>query len=164
MVLPAESSRRDFFVATVAATAAGFVLLNTGDDDAAAAAAIPSENSIETTISTTTITTADSSAAAAAATGATAPKVDFKSIFEKAGKRALGGGKAGASAAVVQVCSLMWLRTSMNYQYRYGGNLQSSLKTLWNEGGIPRLYQGLPFAIVQGPLSKFGDTAANTGK
>jgi hypothetical protein len=64
---------------------------------------------------------------------------------------------------VVQVVTLMWLRTSMNYQYRYGGNLKSSLETLWSEGGISRLYQGLPFAIVQGPLTRFGDTAANVG-
>lgn len=49
------------------------------------------------------------------AAAATAP-VDWKAITQKASKRALGGGKAGASAAVVQVCSLMWLRTSMNYQ------------------------------------------------
>lgn len=70
---------------------------------------------------------------------------------------------AGAAAAVVQVCSFMWLRTSMNYQYRYGGTLSSSLKELYNEGGIPRLYQGLPFALVQGPLTRFGDTAANVG-
>jgi hypothetical protein len=89
--------------------------------------------------------------------------VDLKAIFDKASKRALGGGKAGASAAVVQVLSLMWLRTSMNYQYRYGGNLVSSLKELWKEGGIPRLYQGLPFALIQGPLTRFGDTAANIG-
>lgn len=89
--------------------------------------------------------------------------IDWNGIFQKASKKALGGGKAGASAAVVQVLSLMWLRTSMNYQYRYGGNLTSSLQTLWNEGGIPRLYQGLPFAIVQGPLTRFGDTAANVG-
>jgi len=41
--------------------------------------------------------------------------------------------------------------------------LGSALKTLTNEGGIPRLYQGLPFALVQGPLSRFGDTATNTG-
>jgi hypothetical protein len=94
---------------------------------------------------------------------ADASAVDFNSIFQKASKKALSGGKAGASAAVVQVLSLMWLRTSMNYQYRYGGNLVSSLQTLWNEGGIPRLYQGLPFAIVQGPLTRFGDTAANVG-
>ena len=45
----------------------------------------------------------------------------------------------------------------------YGGNLLSSLQTLWQEGGIPRLYQGLPFALVQGPLTRFGDTAANVG-
>lgn len=94
---------------------------------------------------------------------ATAAPVDWNAILKKASKKALGGGKAGASAAVVQVLSLMWLRTSMNYQYRYGGNLFSSLNTLWQEGGVPRLYQGLPFALVQGPLTRFGDTAANVG-
>ena len=47
--------------------------------------------------------------------------------------------------------------------YYAGGTLQSSLKELYSQGGIPRLYQGLPFAIVQGPLTRFGDTAANVG-
>jgi hypothetical protein len=89
--------------------------------------------------------------------------LNTQEIFGKAAKKALGGGKAGAAAAVVQVISLMWLRTSMNYQYRYGGTLGDSLKELYNQGGIPRLYQGLPFAIVQGPLTRFGDTAANVG-
>jgi len=102
-----------------------------------------------------------SSSTTVAAAGATA--VDWNAIFSKASKRALGGGKAGASAAAIQVLSLMWLRTSMNRQYRYGGDLISSLKELWNEGGIPRLYQGLPFALIQGPLTRFGDTAANVG-
>lgn len=51
----------------------------------------------------------------------------------------------------------------MNYQYRYGGTLPSSLSTLLSQGGIPRLYQGLPFALLQGPLTRFGDTAANVG-
>lgn len=98
------------------------------------------------------------------AVGAAATKgVDFGAIFEKSAKKALGSGKAGAAAAVVQVCSLMWLRTAMNYQYRYGGELGSVLKTLFDEGGIARLYQGLPFALVQGPLSRFGDTASNIG-
>lgn len=55
----------------------------------------------------------------------------------------------------------MWLRTTMNYQYRYGTSLSEALSTLYSQGGIPRLYQGLPFALVQGPLSRFGDTAAN---
>jgi Mitochondrial carrier protein len=94
---------------------------------------------------------------------AVAAAVDWNTVLGQASKKALGGGRAGASASVVQVCTLMWLRTSMNYQYRYGGNLTSSLQTLWNEGGIARLYQGLPFALVQGPLTRFGDTAANIG-
>lgn len=62
----------------------------------------------------------------------------------------------------MQVISLMWLRTALNYQYRYGTSTTEALKTLYAAGGIPRLYQGLPFAILQGPLSRFGDTAANT--
>jgi hypothetical protein len=65
------------------------------------------------------------SEAATAAVEQAAAAIDWKAIFQKASKKALGGGKAGASAAVVQVCSLMWLRTSMNYQVRrsqqYGG-------------------------------------------
>jgi hypothetical protein len=31
------------------------------------------------------------------------------------------------------------------------------------QGGIPRLYKGVGFAVIQNPLSRFGDTAANTG-
>mmetsp|Transcript_4718 Transcript_4718/g.6872 ORF Transcript_4718/g.6872 Transcript_4718/m.6872 type:complete len:385 (-) Transcript_4718:47-1201(-) len=98
-----------------------------------------------------------------ASAAADVPAIDTKAIFNKAAKKALGGGKAGAAAAVVQVLTLMWLRTAMNYQYRYGGTLGSSLKELYDDGGVPRLYQGLPFAIVQGPLTRFGDTAANVG-
>jgi len=84
-------------------------------------------------------------------------------IVTASSKRALKGGVSGASAAVIQVLTLMWLRTIMNYQYRYGGSLSSALTKLYGEGGIPRLYQGLPFAIVQGPITRFGDTAANMG-
>lgn len=93
----------------------------------------------------------------------TASSINTRAIISKAATKALGGGKAGAAAAVIQVLTLMWLRTTMNYQYRFGGTLSSSLKDLYNEGGIPRLYQGLPFALVQGPLTRFGDTAANVG-
>ena len=39
--------------------------------------------------------------------------------MSNAGKRALGGGIAGSMAMVVQVSTLMWMRTTMNYQYRY---------------------------------------------
>lgn len=114
------------------------------------------------TITTASTTAIISSSAVTAASGPAAA-IDWGGILQKASQKALGGGKAGAYAAVVQVLSLMWLRTSMNRQYRYGGNLPSSLKALWDEGGIPRLYQGLPFALVQGPLTRFGDTAANVG-
>jgi hypothetical protein len=34
---------------------------------------------------------------------------------------------------------------------------------LYADGGYPRYYQGLSWALIQGPLSRFGDTAANTG-
>lgn len=49
----------------------------------------------------------------------------------------------------------------MNYQYRYGTPILEALNTLYKEGGIPRLYAGLPLALIQGPLARFGDTAAN---
>lgn len=78
-------------------------------------------------------------------------------------KRAFGGGIAGASAMVVQVFSQMWMRTMMNYQYRYGKGIQETAKILYKEGGIPRFYRGIGPALLQGPQSRFGDTAANTG-
>ena len=93
--------------------------------------------------------------------GAPSRSVDTAAILQRAGKKALGGGKAGAAAAVAQVSTLMWLRTTMNYQYANGGTLEDALETLYKEGGVGRLYQGFPFAVVQGPLSRFGDTAAN---
>ncbi len=86
--------------------------------------------------------------------------MDPKVILNRAFKKALGGGKAGATAAVAQVFTLMWLRTAMNYQYRYGGSLSDALAALMAEGGIGRLYQGLSWALLQGPLSRFGDTVS----
>ncbi|WVQ85124.1 hypothetical protein IAT38_007289 [Cryptococcus sp. DSM 104549] len=78
-------------------------------------------------------------------------------------KSAAGGGVAGAAAMVVQVLTLMPMRTIMNYQYRYGGGIKSATLTLWEDGGFPRYYAGLAAALFQGPLSRFGDTAANAG-
>ncbi len=101
--------------------------------------------------------------AADTAAAAVKPPPTLKQILNQSAKKAISGGKAGATASIFQVLSLMWLRTSMNYQYRYGGSLSSSLSTLYADGGVPRLYQGLPFALVQGPLTRFGDTAANVG-
>ena len=56
----------------------------------------------------------DTTAVAAAASEA-APA--YGDVWEKAAKRALGGGVSGALASVAQVLTLMWLRTVMNYQY-----------------------------------------------
>ena len=39
----------------------------------------------------------------------------------------------------------------------------NAISVLFKQGGIPRFYQGVSFAIIQNPLSRFGDTAANTG-
>lgn len=57
----------------------------------------------------------------------------------------------------------MWMRTTINYQYRYGTTTTQALKALYADGGIPRFYKGVVPALLQGPLSRFGDTAANTG-
>lgn len=100
-------------------------------------------------------------AQAAATVVAVSP--DLSGIWSKAAGSAFKGGVAGLLAGVTQVLGFMWLRTSMNYQYFNGGNLQGALQTLWKEGGIGRLYQGVSLALVQAPLSRFGDTAANAG-
>ena len=55
------------------------------------------------------------------------------------------------------------LRTVMNYQYRYGTTTTQAVHTLYENGGWSRYYQGLTPALVQGPVSRFGDTAANAG-
>lgn len=94
---------------------------------------------------------------------ATTSTASVYEILSTSSKKAFKGGIAGASAAVVQVLALMWLRTIMNYQYRYGGTISGAFNTLYSEGGIGRLYRGLSFAIVQGPMTRFGDTAANMG-
>jgi hypothetical protein len=63
----------------------------------------------------------------------------------------------------LQVGSLMWMRTIMNYQYRYGTSTMEAARTLYSQGGIPRFYRGIGPALIQGPVSRFGDTAANAG-
>merc|ERR1719199_2437727 len=84
-------------------------------------------------------------------------------IMQKASKKALSGGLSGMAAQAINVLTLMWMRTIMNYQYRYGGELVPTIKKLYAEGGIPRFYRGLAPALIQAPVSRFGDTAANEG-
>ena len=90
-------------------------------------------------------------------------KKSMGEILKAAGMRALGGGIPGAAAMFLQVGSLMWMRTTMNYQYRHGSTTGEALRALWKEGGIGRFYKGVGPALFQGPLSRFGDTAANAG-
>merc|ERR1719410_2769651 len=87
----------------------------------------------------------------------------LSAVLEKAWKRALSGGIAGMGAQGINVLTLMWMRTIMNYQYRYGGTLTDVTKKLWAEGGVPRFYRGLAPGLIQAPISRFGDTAANDG-
>jgi hypothetical protein len=51
----------------------------------------------------------------------------------------------------------------MNYQYRYGTTTTQATLTLYDDGGWKRYYRGLSAALIQGPASRFGDTAANVG-
>lgn len=70
-------------------------------------------------------------------------------------------GLAGAGAMSIQVSSLMWMRTAVNYQYRTGVGMKTAFSTLYREGGIARFYKGIGPALIQAPLSRFGDTATN---
>lgn len=88
---------------------------------------------------------------------------NFSEIMTKAGKKALSGGIAGMGAQAINVLTLMWMRTIMNYQYRFGGTFTETVSKLWAEGGVPRFYRGLVPGLIQAPVSRFGDTAANDG-
>mmetsp|Transcript_22451 Transcript_22451/g.46605 ORF Transcript_22451/g.46605 Transcript_22451/m.46605 type:complete len:290 (+) Transcript_22451:1651-2520(+) len=87
----------------------------------------------------------------------------WNDVLNKAAASALRGGTAGACAMGANVACLMWMRTTVNYQYRNGTSFPVALRTLYADGGIPRFYRGVAPALIQGPLSRFGDTAANTG-
>jgi hypothetical protein len=85
-------------------------------------------------------------------------------LLQRAANSAVRGGSAGALAMVLQVVLLMWLRTVINYQYKHAGlSMIQAFRILYKEGGIGRFYQGAFYALLQGPLSRFGDTAANEG-
>ncbi len=62
----------------------------------------------------------------------------------------------------------MWLRTTVCFQYRYGMSTGAAMKHLYNDGGrglggVLRFYRGFGPALLQAPLARFGDTAANAG-
>jgi hypothetical protein len=80
-----------------------------------------------------------------------------KTIMQSAWK----SGTSGAIAGSIQVLSLMWLKTAVNYQYRYGGTITKAFAELYSQGGISRFYRGLSYAIIQGPLARFGGSFSN---
>ena len=71
-------------------------------------------------------------------------------------------GMIGGTVTIVDIVSFMWLRTTINHQYRYGNNFSKTFTMLYNEGGISRFYRGSPIAIFQVALIRFGDTACNS--
>jgi hypothetical protein len=77
-------------------------------------------------------------------------------------KKSIDSGISGSLAMTTQVCTLMPMRTIMNFQYRNGGSINSTIKNLYKEGGICRFYKGFLPAIIQAPLARGGDTFANT--
>ena len=84
-----------------------------------------------------------------------------REILEKSLNKAVNGGTAGFVAMTGNVMSMMWLRTIVNHQYRNGGTFTGTAKLLYREGGIPRFYRGVGFALLNAPMSRFGDTAMN---
>lgn len=66
-------------------------------------------------------------------------------------------------AGLLQVVTLMWLRTIVNYQCRYGTSIGAAASELYRQGGVLRFYRGVVFALVSNPLSRFGMAAANEG-
>ncbi|KAG6885326.1 hypothetical protein C0993_003174 [Termitomyces sp. T159_Od127] len=63
----------------------------------------------------------------------------------------------------VTLISRQPLRTVMNFQYRFGTTTSEAMHTLYADGGWARYYHGLAAALIQGPVARFGDTAANAG-
>ncbi|GBF98260.1 mitochondrial carrier protein [Raphidocelis subcapitata] len=77
-------------------------------------------------------------------------KRTLKEVMDQAAKSALRGGLPGMGAMAIQVLSLMWLRTTVNYEYRYGGGMANvegatgltSLGNKISKGGPQVLYHG----------------------
>ena len=88
---------------------------------------------------------------------------EIRCILKKCLARAGSGGLPGAMAGLLQVVTLMWLRTIVNYQCRYGTSIGAAASELYRQGGVLRFYRGVVFALVSNPLSRFGMAAANEG-
>lgn len=87
--------------------------------------------------------------------------VSVGELAAKAMQKAFKGGLAGFIAGIFQVLCFMWLRTIMNRQYYKGGSTLENAKELFMEGGVLRFYQGFGYAVIEAPISRFGDTFSN---
>ena len=67
----------------------------------------------------------------------------MNSILYSKFKRSLHVGVSGSKTMAFNIVSLMWLRTVMNYQYRYGTSFPNTIAILYREGGIRRFYSGM---------------------
>lgn len=88
---------------------------------------------------------------------------EIRRVLKRCLRRAGSGGLPGAAAGLLQVVTLMWLRTVVNYQCRYGTSMVAAARELYRQGGVLRFYRGVSFAILSNPLSRFGMAAANEG-
>jgi hypothetical protein len=84
-------------------------------------------------------------------------------IYARSRDKIINGGLAGSSAAAIQVTSLLWLRTTLNYQYTNGISTTNALRTLYNQGGVARFYRGYIPALMLASSARFTDAFANVG-
>ena len=61
--------------------------------------------------------------------GKTNNQENYSDIMKKSMDRAFRGGISGGIAMAINICTLMPLRTAVNYQYRYGSSTLNALKT-----------------------------------
>jgi hypothetical protein len=99
----------------------------------------------------------------ASVVGALSPSTGSSELGRVLGAAAQSG-VAGGISMIVNVFAFMWLRTTVNYQQAHVAvGAAAALRELYADGGIRRFYRGLAPALLQGPLCRFGDTAANAG-
>ena len=68
--------------------------------------------------------------------------------------------KTGITSGIIQVSSLLWLRTINNYQYKYGTPLIDTFKLLYKNGGFIRFYRGYVPSMFVASSCKFGELNA----
>jgi len=96
--------------------------------------------------------------------------LSLRLVWRDALRAAKSGGIPGAAAMALQILLFCWLRTISHYQQVKGGTLLAAARVLWQQGvdsdmlfPVLRFYQGVLPALIQGPLCRAGDTAANEG-